>query len=112
MRCFVSVSAMLLGLGACASPSSPAARGIEEQPVYPLHVHPSLSGAPWPVDARAPGRGTRGALVNAPFFTPDYPDPPMLWSSSQAGPEALATGPDQAPQGKGRTRARGQEPSH
>ncbi len=106
MRDFVIVVAMLVPICACGARSSSAWLGIGEQPVYPLHVHPALSGRPGPADARAPGRGTRGTPTSPPFVTTDYPDPPEVWSTPVVSPEPIATGPRPAP------RARDQKPSH
>jgi hypothetical protein len=75
----IAIAALgLATLCACEGVRASTVPIVDGQPVYPLHVHPSLSGAPAPADWRAPGRGTRGSPNTPPFFTVDYRDPPEM----------------------------------
>ncbi|MFT3924133.1 MAG: hypothetical protein QM778_16480 [Myxococcales bacterium] len=71
------MAALAISMCACGGVRSSNIKvGWGEQPVFPLHVHPSLSGKPAPANARAAGRGTRGSPTSLPFIALDYPDPP------------------------------------
>lgn len=98
MRGFIIIASMFVPICACGARSSPHWAGVEEQPVYPLRVHPALSGTPPPPDARAPGRGTRGSPTTPPLVSTDYPDPPEVWATPAGGlEEPIATGPRNTP---------------
>ncbi len=91
MRSIAIAASVLASVCACGVRSSNIKVGLGEQPVWPLHVHPSLSGAPAPANARAPGRGTRGSPKSPPFIVYDYPDPPELAMGLADEPPAAAS---------------------
>lgn len=106
MRSIAIAASVLASVCACGGVrSSNIEVGWGEQPVWPLHVHPSLSGTPALADARAPGRGTRGAPTSPPFVVYDYPDPPEFAIVLPNEPQAVAT--PQPDEGERRSRRRG-----
>jgi hypothetical protein len=90
MRRIALVAVGLASLCACKGVRGSTVPIVDGQPVYPLHVHPSLSGAKPIPDARAPGRGTQGSPTSPPFVTTDYPDPPESASGVLEQPDAFA----------------------
>jgi len=91
MRRYAIAASLLVPLCACGvRASNIQADRWGGQPQFPLHVHPSLSGKPYPANARAPGRGTQGSPTSPPFLTLDYPDPPMLMRTPPDAPGAVA----------------------
>ena len=78
MRAIVTAACLGCLLCACQGVRASNIRvGLGEQPQYPLHVHPSLSGLPPLPNERAEGRGTRGSPLTPPLVMTDYPDPPQ-----------------------------------
>ncbi len=79
-------------LGACKGVRASNIRvGWGEQPQFPLHVHPSLSGLPPIPNERADGRGTRGSPLTPPLVMSDFPDPPQ-YAITPPGPMAQSPG--------------------
>jgi hypothetical protein len=80
----------LASICACGGVRGSTVPIVDGQHVYPLHVHPSLSGAKPITNARAPGRGTQGSPTSPPFVTFDYPDPPELANGAIDVPSFVA----------------------
>jgi hypothetical protein len=92
MRSIAWVAVIAAPLCACTGVRASNIRvGLGEQPVFPLHVHPSLSGTSAPANMRASGRGTRGSPLSPPLISMDYPDPPEFAINPPGSPEAVAT---------------------